>query len=47
MNNFDKFTFYTPKSGDGSSVIPMSYYKNEGDAPTFLIFRDGLREVKV
>lgn len=47
MNNFGEFTFYTPRSGDGSSTIILSYIKEGKQTPTFLILMDGLRSEKI
>ena len=42
-NNFDDFSFYTPKSFDTENSIILSYYKGEDTEPTFLYMMDGLR----
>ncbi len=46
--NFDEFTFYTPKNYDTENLIIMSWYKKEEDpAPTFLYIMDGMKFYKV
>lgn len=47
LGRFDDYEFWTGVSYDQEALIVLSYYKNESDlTPTFVYFKDGLREVK-
>lgn len=46
MNNFNDFTFYTPKDYDSDNIIILSYIKGEDLSPTFVYFMDGLKGEK-
>lgn len=46
MNNFNDFTFYTPKDYDSDNIIILSYIKGEDLTPTFVYFMDGLKGEK-
>merc|ERR1712093_624491 len=46
MANYDEFTFYTGESMDCENGIVMSYWKEDAHTPTFLYFKDGMKEVK-
>jgi len=47
LAKFDDYDFWSGVSYDQEALIVLSYYKNEEDlTPTFVYFKDGLREVK-
>jgi hypothetical protein len=48
MGHFDEYQFWvSSESLDNPSMVILSYYKEGLTTPTFLYFKDGLREEKV
>jgi hypothetical protein len=47
LSKFDEFQIYTGQSGNWEGSLGFSYTKNQEDeGPTFLFFKDCLKEVK-
>ena len=47
LGRFEDYEFWSGVSYDQEALIVLSYYKAESDlTPTFVYFKDGLREVK-
>ena len=46
LGKFDELQFFTGENGDLEGSMAYAYYKEGATDPTFLYFKDGLKEVK-
>jgi hypothetical protein len=46
QKDFDEFQFYSGSSMDPDGIIVLAIYENGAQNPTFLVWKDGLKEEK-
>ena len=46
LAKFDELQFFTGENGELEGSMAYAYYKEGATDPTFLYFKDGLKEVK-